>query len=133
VQEARVLPVVHGPAHGLILQLVLRLGRPSRYRIALTKLLGGTSLFLGWFALTWALFLAAGFVPAAVFATSLIPAALFTHRYVIDLRLHRYGVRAWLRRLLHDRRLVRLQAERCRLVREFGRVRAAYLETHPSA
>jgi glycerol-3-phosphate O-acyltransferase/dihydroxyacetone phosphate acyltransferase len=89
--------------------------------------------FLGGFALlTWALFVAAGFVPAAVFATSLIPAASFTHRYVIDLRLHRYGVRAGLRRL-HGRRLVRLQAERRRLVRELAWVCAAYLETHPSA
>jgi hypothetical protein len=46
---------------------------------------------------------------------------------------HRYGVRAGLRRLLHGRRLVRLQAERRRLVRELGRVRAAYLKTNPSA
>jgi glycerol-3-phosphate O-acyltransferase/dihydroxyacetone phosphate acyltransferase len=66
-----------------------------------------------------------------VFAASLIPVALFTHRYVIDLRLHRYGVRAGLRRLLHGRQLVRLQAERRRLVRDLGRVRAAYLDTHP--
>lgn len=117
----------------LILQAVLRIGRPSRYRIALTKLIGGTLLFVGWFALlTWLSFEAAGLVPAAVFAGSLIPAALFTHRYVIDLRLHRYGVRAGLRRLLHGRRLVRLQAERRRLVRELGRVRAAYLKTHPA-
>jgi glycerol-3-phosphate O-acyltransferase/dihydroxyacetone phosphate acyltransferase len=116
-----------------ILQLVLRLGRPSRYRIALTKLLGGTSLFAGWFALlTWLLFAAAGPVPAVVFAGSLIPVVLFTHRYVIDLRLHRFGVRAGVRRLLHGRALVRLQAERRRLARELGRVRAAYLETHPA-
>jgi glycerol-3-phosphate O-acyltransferase/dihydroxyacetone phosphate acyltransferase len=116
-----------------ILQLVLRLGRPSRYRIALTKLLGGSSLFLGWFALlTWLLFEATGPVPAIVFAASLIPAVLFTHRYVIDLRLHRYGVRAGVRRLLHGRQLVRLAAERRRLVRDLGRVRAAYLATHPT-
>ena len=114
------------------MQLVLRLGRPSRYRIALTKLLGGASLFVGWFALlTWLLFEAARLVPAAVFAGTLIPVVLFTHRYVIDLRLHRYGVRAGVRRLLHGRQLVRLQAERRRLARELGRVRAAYLATHP--
>jgi glycerol-3-phosphate O-acyltransferase/dihydroxyacetone phosphate acyltransferase len=115
-----------------ILQLVLRLGRPSRYRIALTKLLGGTSLFVGWFALlSWLLLETAGLVPAAVFASTLIPVVLFTHRYVIDLRLHRYGVRAGMRRLLHGRQLVRLAAERRRLARELGRVRTAYLEAHP--
>lgn len=116
-----------------ILQLVLRLGRPSRYRIALTKLLGGTALFVGWFALlSWLLLEAAGLMPAAVFAGTLIPAVLFTHRYVIDLRLHRYGVRAGVRRMLHGRQLVRLAAERRRLARELGRVRTAYLAAHPT-
>lgn len=40
---------------------------------------------------------------------------------------------AGLRRLLHSRRLVRAFKRNGRLVRELGRVRAAYLETHPSA
>ena len=111
-----------------ILQAILRLGRPSRYRIALTKLIGGTALFLSWFALlSYAMFMAAGPWPATAFGLSLIPAALFAHRYVIDLRLHRYGVRAGLRRLLHGRQLLRLQAERRRLARELARVRTAYL------
>ncbi|MFV8756140.1 lysophospholipid acyltransferase family protein [Nannocystaceae bacterium ST9] len=117
-----------------LLQLILALGRPSRYRVALTKLLGGTSLFLANFALlTWLVFQASGTTIAALFALSLIPTALFAHRYAIDLRLHRYGVRAGLRRLRHGRRVARLQAERRRLTRELGRVREAYLATHPPA
>ncbi len=117
-----------------ILQLILALGRPSHYRVALTKLIGGTLLFMANFALlTWLVIQAAGTAIGAVFALSLIPAGLFTHRYAIDLRLHRYGVRAGLRRIWHGRRVARLQAERRRLTRDLGRVREAYLAVHPPA
>jgi glycerol-3-phosphate O-acyltransferase/dihydroxyacetone phosphate acyltransferase len=116
------------------LQLILALGRPSRYRIALTKLIGGTLLFAGWFALlTWLVFEAAGTAMAIAVALSLIPAGLFAHRYAIDLRLHRFGVQAGLRRIRHGRRIARLRAERRRLTRDLGRVRDAYLATHPPA
>lgn len=117
----------------LVLQGFLALGRPSRYRVALTKLLGGTLLFGASFALlglalerasgSLALGLAGGFAA--------IPAALFFHRYAIDLRLHRYGVRAGLRRMFQSRRLARLHAQRRRLTRELARVRTAYLAAHP--
>lgn len=113
--------------------LILALGRPSRYRIALTKLIGGTLLFAGWFALlTWLVFEAAGMAVAIAVGLSLIPAGLFAHRYAIDLRLHRYGVQAGLRQLRHGRRIARLRAERRRLTRDLGRVRDAYLASHPS-
>lgn len=115
------------------LQLVLALGRPSRYRVALTKLLLGTSLFAANFAaLAFALWLASGSIALTTgFALALIPAALFFHRYAIDLRLHRFGVRAGLRRALQGPRLARLQAQRRRLTRDLARVRAAYLAAHP--
>ena len=48
-----------------------------------------------------------------------------------ELALDPDHVRAGVRRLLHGRQLVRLQAARRRLMCELGRVRAAYLETHP--
>lgn len=112
--------------------LMLALGRPSRYRVALTKLIGGTMLFAGWFALLiWLVFTAAGPAIAIAVGFSLIPAGLFAHRYAIDLRLHRYGVQAGLRQLRHGRRIARLRAERRRLTRDLGRVRDAYLATHP--
>jgi glycerol-3-phosphate O-acyltransferase/dihydroxyacetone phosphate acyltransferase len=112
--------------------LMLALGRPSRYRVALTKLIGGTLLFASWFALVIGLvFEAAGTAIAIAVGLSLIPGGLFAHRYAIDLRLHRFGVQAGVRRLRHGRRIARLRAERRRLTRDLGRVRDAYLATHP--
>lgn len=117
----------------LVLQGVLMLGRPSRYRIALTKLLGGTLLFGASFALLGlALARASGSLALGLAGgLAAIPAALFFHRYAIDLRLHRYGVRAGLRRVFQSRRLARLHAQRRRLTRELARVRTAYLAAHP--
>lgn len=117
----------------LVLQGFLALGRPSRYRVALTKLLGGTLLFGASFALLGlALERASGSLALGLFGgLAAIPAALFFHRYAIDLRLHRYGVRAGLRRVFQSRRLARLHAQRRRLTRELGRVRKVYLAAHP--
>jgi hypothetical protein len=117
----------------LILQGILALGRASRYRIALTKLLGGSLLFGASFALFGLALAHASGSAALGLAGGLaaIPAALFFHRYAIDLRLHRYGVRAGLRRMFQSRRLARLHAQRRRLTRELARVRRAYLAAHP--
>src|SRR5690606_5794751 len=84
-----------------LLRLALLLGRPRSYRIALLKLLGGALLFGLWFGLlVWSAWRAIGPGVALAVALSLVPLGVFAHRYVIDLRLHRFGLRKNLRRLV---------------------------------
>jgi glycerol-3-phosphate O-acyltransferase/dihydroxyacetone phosphate acyltransferase len=54
------------------------------------------------------------------------------HRYVIDLRLYRFGVRTNLRRLVYRRRFLRLEIRHRWLARELAVLRTAYLAEHPS-
>ncbi|MCA9697398.1 MAG: 1-acyl-sn-glycerol-3-phosphate acyltransferase [Myxococcales bacterium] len=115
-----------------VLRLILLLSRPTSYRVALTKLLGGTALFGAWFALlTWSTLKLAGFWPAVAVGASLVPLAVFAHRYVIDLRLHRFAVRTNLRKLVARRRFLRLKFERRRLTRELASLRTLYLGQRP--
>ncbi|EDM80448.1 acyltransferase domain protein [Plesiocystis pacifica SIR-1] len=112
----------------LLLRVLLLLTRPTAYRVALTKLLGGTALFFGWFALlSYAVFSFAGLWPAVGVGAALLPVAIFAHRYAIDLRLYRFGLRSNLRRLRQRRRFARLRGERRRLQRELARLRQTYL------
>ena len=116
----------------LILRLILALSRPTPYRVALTKLLGGGALFAAWYAAVtygiWRLTHAdAGTWPAVLVAVSTVPASLFALRYVTDLRLHRLDPNALLRQLWHRRRFARLIARRRRLTRELAELRLDYL------
>ncbi len=112
----------------LVLRLILLLGRPSTYRIALTKLLGGIALFGAWFALlTWATLELAGFWPALGLGLALPPLTVFAHRYAIDLRLYRFGLRSNLKRLRERRRFARMSHTRRRLTRELTVLRTQYL------
>ena len=116
-----------------LLRLVLLLGRPSAYRIALTKLLGGMALFGAWYGLlSWAVLRATGPAIALGFGAALIPLTVFAHRWVIDLRLHRFGLRSNLRRLAQRRRFLRLKIERRILQRELAALRTTYLAEHPT-
>src|SRR5690606_24104445 len=111
-----------------ILRLVLLLGRPRSYRIALIKLLGGALLFGLWFALlVWSAWRAIGPGIALAGGLSLVPLGVFAHRYVIDLRLHRFGLRKKLRRLVYRRRFLRLEIRHRWVIRELTALRTAYL------
>ncbi|MFO7565633.1 MAG: lysophospholipid acyltransferase family protein [Enhygromyxa sp.] len=114
------------------LRLMLLLGRPRSYRIALVKLLGGALLFGSWFALlVWSAWRAIGPGVALAVGLSLVPLGVFAHRYAIDLRLHRFGLRKNLRRLVYRRRFLGLQLRHRWLTRELALLREAYLEQHP--
>jgi glycerol-3-phosphate O-acyltransferase / dihydroxyacetone phosphate acyltransferase len=56
---------------------------------------------------------------------------VFAHRYVIDLRLNRFGVRKNLRRLVYRRRFLRLELRHRWLTRELAALRTAYLAERP--
>jgi hypothetical protein len=110
-----------------LLRAALAVLRPTTYRIALFKLLGGAALFaLCWTAATAALAWRAGPWTAALFAVTLLPSALFAHRYVTETRLHRVQWRSadtWLRR----RRMARLRAEREAITQVLAALRQRYL------
>ena len=112
----------------VLLRLALLIGRPSPYRIALTKLLGGALLFGATYgAIGYA---AMHFVrPSAALGLglSLVPLLIFTHRYVIDLRLYRFGLRKNIRKLWQRSRYLRLRAERQLIQYELAELRRAYL------
>ena len=115
-----------------ILRLLLLLGRPRSYRIALIKLLGGGLLFAGWFGLLiWTAWTLIGPGVALAIGLSLVPLGVFAHRYVIDLRLYRFGLRKNVRRLVQRRRFVRLEIRHRWLMRELTVLRSAYLAEHP--
>ncbi|WP_146158471.1 lysophospholipid acyltransferase family protein [Enhygromyxa salina] len=112
----------------LIVRLLLLIGRPTTYRIALTKLLGGMVLYGVWFALlTWSVLRAVGPGAALGVGLALMPLTVFTHRYLIDLRLYRFGLRKNLRRVVQRRRFARLRVERDRLTQELAQLRQTYL------
>jgi 1-acyl-sn-glycerol-3-phosphate acyltransferase len=111
-----------------ILRLLLLIGRPRSYRIALSKLLGGGLLFGAWFSLLiWSAWTLIGPGVALAVALSLVPLGVFAHRYVIDLRLYRFGLRKHLRRLVLRRRFLRLELRQRWLTRELSSLRTAYL------
>lgn len=115
-----------------ILRLLLLVGRPRSYRIALIKLLGGGLLFGAWFALLiWTAWTLIGPGVALGLGLSLVPLGVFAHRYVIDLRLYRFGLRKNLRRLVYRRRFLRLEIRQRWLTRELGLLRTAYLAEFP--
>lgn len=106
------------------LRLLLLLLRPRSYRTALVKLLGGGLLFGLWFALsTWTAWRASGPAIALGVGLSLVPLAVFAHRYVIDLRLYRFSLRNNLRRLVYRHRFARLELQHQRLTRELTALR----------
>jgi glycerol-3-phosphate O-acyltransferase / dihydroxyacetone phosphate acyltransferase len=111
-----------------VLRLALLLGRPRSYRIALIKLLGGGLLFGLWFAsLIWTAWKAGGIGGGLAVGLSLVPLGVFAHRYVIDLRLYRFGLRKNLRRLVYRRRFLRLELRQRWLTRELEALRTDYL------
>jgi glycerol-3-phosphate O-acyltransferase/dihydroxyacetone phosphate acyltransferase len=115
-----------------IMRVLLLIGRPRSYRIALTKLLGGGLLFGSWFAaLIWTAWTLIGPGVALAVGLSLVPLGVFAHRYVIDLRLYRFGLRKNLRRLVYRRRFLMLELRHRWLIRELGLLRSAYLAAHP--
>jgi glycerol-3-phosphate O-acyltransferase / dihydroxyacetone phosphate acyltransferase len=117
-----------------LVRALLLLMRPRSYRIALVKLLGGGLLFFAWFALlVWTAFTTVGPMFALGLGLALVPLAVFAHRYVIDLRLYRFGLRTNLRRIVHRRRFSVLELRRRWLVREIASLRAAYLHARSLA
>lgn len=126
------LGVLTGALPYLLLRVLLLLVRPTTDRIALTKLLGGTVLF-------GAMFVGVGvaameFVRPSValgVSVSLVPVLIFSHRYLIDLRLYRFGLSRNLRWLWQRSRYLRLELERQLIQRELGELRRAYLAEHP--
>ena len=126
------LGVLTGALPFVVLRLLLLVGRPSSYRTALTKLLGGMLLFGATFAgFGWA---AMQFVRPSIalgLSASLVPLMIFTHRYLIDLRLHRFGLRKNVRKLWQRSRYLRIRAERQLIQRELAQLREAYLAAHP--
>lgn len=120
-----------GLATSLVPYVILRAAmRPlglSTDRQALFKLLGGTLVFGAAYAAQVA-FIATSFgvLPATLFGASLIPAALFARRYVIETRLHRLQLRslgAW----RANGRLGLLREERKALAAELAELRVRYL------
>jgi 1-acyl-sn-glycerol-3-phosphate acyltransferase len=115
-----------------VLRMLLLFGRPRSYRIALIKLLGGGLLFGLWFGLVvWTTWRAAGFPAAVGVGLALVPLGVFAHRYVIDLRLYRFGLRKNLRRLVSRRRFAVLELRQRWLTRELALLREAYLAERP--
>ena len=112
----------------LLLRIILSIGRPSAYRVALTKLVGGGLLFSACYAgqTAW-VGSVLGPLPATAYALGLVPSALFALRYVTDLRLHRLDPISLLRRLRHRGRISALRAEREALAAELAKLRHAYL------
>jgi len=101
--------------------------RLSTDRIALFKLLGGTVVFGACYALETVLVASLlGWVPAALFGATLVPAAFFARRYVIETRLHRLQLRSvgvW-----RDKtRLEALRAERRVIAEQLSELRVRYL------
>ena len=123
-----IVGVATGALPYLILRLMLLIGRPSAYRIALTKLLGGALVFGAMFgAIGYA---AMEFVRPSValgLSLSLVPVLIFSHRYLIDLRLYRFGLRKNIRKLWQRSRYLRLRAERQLIQRELAELRRSYL------
>jgi 1-acyl-sn-glycerol-3-phosphate acyltransferase len=118
----------------LLLRAGLSLVRLSTYRVALFKLLGGVALFgVCWTAAVAGVGMAYGTGPAAFLALTLLPAALFAHRYMTETRLHRLHLRsldAWRQR----HRLARLQGERKVISEALADLRRRYLaKTEPAA
>lgn len=117
-----------------IMRLLLLIGRPRSYRIALIKLLGGGLLFGAWFSsLIWIAWTLIGPGIALAIGLSLVPLGVFAHRYAIDLRLYRFGLRKNLRRLVYRRRFLLLEVRHRWLTRELALLRQAYLAEHPTS
>lgn len=98
-------------------------------RQALFKLVGGAAMFSAAYGAEIAavnhLF---GPIAATVFGASLIPAALFARRYVIETRLHRLQLRSF--KAFRGGRLAELQVERKALAAELATLRKQYLEQY---
>ena len=114
----------------VLLRLALAPLNLTTDRIALFKILGGATLFgaayaaqIAWVTSTF------GFVPGAIFGAALLPAALFSRRYLIELRLHRVQLRS-LGTLIErgGGRLGALRVERRELSAELASLRKRYLE-----
>lgn len=114
-----------------ILRVSLAFTRPSTYRVALVKLLGGASLFLAFWTVATALVAwRAGVWAALVFALTLLPSALFALRYVTENRLHRVQWRsagAW----LQGHRMAALREERKAISEALAALRQRYLTANP--
>jgi 1-acyl-sn-glycerol-3-phosphate acyltransferase len=113
----------------LILRGSLRLSGASVDRIALVKLLGGPVIFGGCYgAQTAAVAMAAGAVPAFLYAGAVIPAGVFARWYLTSARLHRLSIRSALAFWKHTDDLALLRAERARLRDELADLRRRYLD-----
>jgi 1-acyl-sn-glycerol-3-phosphate acyltransferase len=111
-----------------LLRFAMRPLRLSTDRVALFKLLGGAVLFGGAYAAEIALITRSfGALPAALFGASLVPAALFARRFVIETRGHRLQLRS-LGAFRARGRLEALRAERASLAKELSELRVSYLE-----
>lgn len=118
----------------LVMRVVIAVGRPTPYRIALLKILGGTLVFGTCFAIqTWLVGHTTQLWVAVLYALTLLPISLFTLRYVTEVKLHRLGLRTALRRVFKGDRIAALQEERARLHEELKILRERYLEAHPVA
>lgn len=111
-----------------LLRLLMQPLRLSTDRVALFKLLAGAVIFAAAYAVEVALVARLfGVVSAVVFGLSLVPAALFARRYLIETRLHRLQIRslgAWRR----TGRLEALRAERRALAEALAELRVRYLD-----
>ncbi len=123
--------LVNSLAPYLALRALLRVARPRTDRLAVFKLVAAPLLFGGaWTGQTLGVAGLLGPVPAAAYASTLGPSAIFALRYVTEARLHRLGRRSVFGRLGAGDRLAWLRAERKRLEDELGELRREFLAWH---
>lgn len=111
-----------------LLRLAMQPLHLSSDRVALFKLLAGAVIFgAAYAAETFAVARLFGPVAAALFGASLVPAALFARRWLIETRLHRLQLRS-LGALRARGRLEALRAERRALAEALTDLRVRYLD-----
>ncbi len=112
----------------LAMRLLLWLSPPRLYRAALTKVLLGALFFAAFYALSAsAVWGAWGPIASSLYAATLVPAGLFARRYLVEMRLHRFGP-SWIARVLRHRgRVAMWRAERELLANELAELRERYL------
>jgi 1-acyl-sn-glycerol-3-phosphate acyltransferase len=122
--------VVAGVPYLLLRGLVTVL-RPDLVRMAWFKLLVGAAVFgVSWTVMGTVVARSWGLGPAVAFAVLAMPLSLYTLRYLTELRLHRVGLAAMLRRFREADRLSAIRAERDALSQDLREVRDHYLAVH---
>lgn len=127
------MPVaVHGLVHSFVpywlLRTLIQVANPRHDRRALTKFIGGTTVFTAcWLGQTLLVTTALGPIVGAVYGLTLLPSAIFFLRYARETNLHRLNIRSLKGRLLGRDRLELLRTERTALHADLGELRKRYL------